>query len=444
VPDKDRMALVCEDLGIAMQKGHHLLREIALPDTIRERVSEKPAGDGISVKMAGRLAGMHAVAPELTDAVASRITSRDLHDRAQEDMGAFVHLTVVEDEHVYAVRIEDGAMLDAHKQLEDARAHLGAGQIDQIAQVLECKSDEVEKKLDELAGAAKRKAQMLRVDGLLRDRAANGNYAYVYDRGADLAPSMWIIDPVFTIGLVHEQLKAADATVAQEETYFGSADVNDEESKEAADAERARREAERERQRTAAAVNTGLGIDIKAKLMDPTEAQMHGLRDLICHILIEHYPELIAYGAGWTDERNMQPVGDSTRLEPRSIDAILGNELQRALDDKDPLRGIAQLAARLCAAFVLDPTGVTKTKSLGYERMARKVRDALPGGQHPLRKATWAFMRPMLSPHLVMLNHDDFVSDETAPTTVDLAAHREDSPLEDLDLGDDDTLPDAA
>jgi hypothetical protein len=71
------MVMVCEDLGIAPQKGHHLRREIDLPDAIRARVSEKPRGDAISVKMAGRFAAMHRTAPELTDAVAARITSRD-------------------------------------------------------------------------------------------------------------------------------------------------------------------------------------------------------------------------------------------------------------------------------------------------------------------------------------------------------------------------------
>jgi hypothetical protein len=52
-------------------------------------------------------------------------------------------------------------------------------------------------------------------------------------------------------------------------------------------------------------------------------------------------------------------------------------ELQRALDDPDPLRGIAHLVARSSAAFVLDLTGVTRTKALGTERMARRLHDAL-------------------------------------------------------------------
>jgi hypothetical protein len=147
--------------------------------------------------------------------------------------------------------------------------------------------------------------------------------------------------------------------------------------------------------------------------------------------------------AGQTQERQ-QPVGDSGRHEPRQIDAILDAELRRALDDPDPLRGIAQLTARIDAALELDPHGVTRTKALGSERLARKLRDALPGGANPLRAAVWEFLRPMLSPTLVALNRDVFVLDAEHETTVELQAHRGESDLADLDLGDDEHLDTAA
>ena len=67
-------------------------------------------------------------------------------------------------------------------------------------------------------------------------------------------------------------------------------------------------------------------------------------------------------------------------------------------------------------------------------RLARKLRDALPGGDSALRNAVWEFMRPMLSPGLAALNHDAFVLDDTYATTVDLATHRAASNLDDLDL----------
>jgi hypothetical protein len=110
--------------------------------------------------------------------------------------------------------------------------------------------------------------------------------------------------------------------------------------------------------------------------------------------------------------------------------------LQRALDEPDPLRGIAQLTARWGAAFVLNPDGVTRTKALGRERIARKLSDALPGGENALRAAVWRFMRPMLSPNLAHLNRDAFVLDEALESTVHLEEHRGESDLAALDLGD--------
>jgi hypothetical protein len=151
---------------------------------------------------------------------------------------------------------------------------------------------------------------------------------------------------------------------------------------------------------------------------------------------VRHYGQLIAYGAGWTDRERQRPVGDTGRHEPAHPDAILDAELERALADPDPLRGIAQLTARLTAAFVLDPAGVTRTKALGTERLARTLRDALPGGDGALRGAVWEFVRPMLSPALAELNRDAFVIDEANATTVDLEGHRTASSLDDLDLRD--------
>ena len=150
--------------------------------------------------------------------------------------------------------------------------------------------------------------------------------------------------------------------------------------------------------------------------------------------LVRHYRELIAYGAGWTDPDRQRPVGDTGRYEPAHIDAIIDAELKRALEDRDPLRGLAQLTARLGAAFLLDVAGVTRTKALGTERMARTLRDALPGGDSALRSAVWEFMRPMLSPTLVALNRGAFIVDGATPTTVDLDAHRSASDLDELDI----------
>ena len=79
---------------------------------------------------------------------------------------------------------------------------------------------------------------------------------------------------------------------------------------------------------------------------------------------------------------------------------------------------------------------MTGTNALGRERIARKLSDALPGGEHPLRAAVWEFMRPVLSPNLAQLNRDAFVVDEALESTVRLDEHRSASDLAELDLGE--------
>ena len=66
-------------------------------------------------------------------------------------MGAFVHRTVVEDEHTYAVRIDDGAMLDGHEHVQQARVHLSPESTDPLAAILGCEPANLEKELDTLA-----------------------------------------------------------------------------------------------------------------------------------------------------------------------------------------------------------------------------------------------------------------------------------------------------
>jgi hypothetical protein len=438
LPDEDRVAAVCADLGISAKKAHSLRRQLTLPDPIRVRVAERPSGEQISVTLAAKLADMHEITPELTRAVAQRITTTELHDRALRDLGAFVHRTVVEDERPYAVRIDDGALLDGPDQIEHARGHLDAGGQRQAASLLGCTLEQLDAELDTLAARAKTKALKLRIDGDLRDRARAGRYAYVHDRGRDFAAGIWVIDPVFMLDVVRQQLEDAGDAPAREQAYFSGAGLDDDQLRAAADEDRQRRAGERARQMQAVASNLGLGHDIRAGLIEPSETQLRALRAIVCHLLAGQHRDVIAFGAGWTDTDRQQPVGDTGRREPRQIGAIVDAELQRALDDPDPLRGIAHLVARFAAGFVLDPAGVTRTKTLGTERMARRLHAALPGGESPLRAAVWEFLRPMLSPRLAALNRDAFVLDERPATTVDLAAHRGESSLEALDLGDDD------
>ena len=310
--------------------------------------------------------------------------------------------------------------------------------------MLGCQPGRLDAELDTRAAHPETRALKIRITGELRDRARNGRYAFAHEPRAGLRRRhLGRRPPAFMLDLASEQLNASDSTPAREEAYFAGARLDDDELNDAAAEDEPRRTQARARQAEATRTNLGLGHDLRAGLIQPSDAQLHALRQIVCHVLIRHYRELIAFGAGWTDPERQQPVGDTGRHEPRHPDAIIDAELERALADPDPLRGIAQLTARLGAAFTLDPAGVTRTKALGSERMARKLRDALPGRDSSLRNAVWEFMRPMLSPGLAALNHDAFVLDDTYATTVDLATHRAASSLDDLDL-DFDELDSAA
>ena len=421
----------------SLQSPPTLLTGLRPPERL-QRVAERPTGQQLSVTIANRLADMHELAPDLTQAVAQRITSTDLHDKALRDLGAFVHRTIVEDDHTYAVRIDDGALLDAAEHIDRARTHLTATEREQLAQILACEPGKVDRELDTLTARAKTKALKLKITPETRNRARVGRFAYVHRRGQDFADGIWVVNPLFMIDLVHEHLaNHHDEQPAREQAFFAGASLDDDDLQAAGQEDRERRNAQRLRQAEATNSNLGLGHDLRAGLMDPTPGQLHALRAIICHLLAHHHRDVIAYGAGWTSQDRQQPIGDTGRHEPRQIDAILDAELGRALEDPDPLRGIAQLTASWAAAFVLDPDGITRTKTLGTERMTRKLADALPGGPNPLRAAVWEFLRPMLSPRLATLHRDTFVSDKPFETSVELAAHRAECDLADLDLRED-------
>ena len=85
---------------------------------------------------------------------------------------------------------------------------------------------------------------------------------------------------------------------------------------------------------------------------------------MICRLLSHHHRDVIAYGAGWTNQERQQPIGDTGRHEPRQIDAILNAKLQRALEDPTRPAASSTITASWAAAFVLDPDGITRTKML--------------------------------------------------------------------------------
>ena len=202
-----------------------------------------------------------------------------------QHLGAFVHRTIVEDEHTYAVRIDHGAMLDAAEQIEHARAHLTATERDQLAQILACEHNKLDRALDTLTARAKTKALKI-ITPETRERARAGRFTYVHERGQDFADGSWVVNPVFMIDLARDHLADhQDDQVAREEAFFAGAGIDDDDLRAAGREDRERRNAQRLRQSEATNSNLGLGHDLRAGLIDPTPGQLHALKAIICHLL---------------------------------------------------------------------------------------------------------------------------------------------------------------
>ena len=133
------------------------------------------------------------------------------------------------------------------------------------------------------------------------------------------------------------------------------------------------------------------------------------------------------------DEQPADDVPDGAQLGVAGLDQC-GADVVPEAEVAAGRIGVA--GACLGAALLVFGDGVTRTKTLGTERMTRKLSDTLPGGDSPLRTAIWELMRPMLSPALVALNRDVFVIQDASETTVNLAGRDAASSLEDLDLGE--------
>jgi hypothetical protein len=431
-----RIARVCEELGCSATLARNLRRQLTLPEDIRTRVAERPSGREISITMANTLAEMNDTAPALAVAVAQRITSSDHHQQAMQSIGAFVHRTIVEKPDVYAVRLDEGrAVLDAAEEIERGRAHLTPSGREILAQSFGVEEAKLDAEISKLASRARETAFKLDVTGELRERAAAGNYAWVHHRGADYADAIWVVAPEFVLEAIQDAIGSAKERPAQDESYFGAPRVSDKDTRAAEAAQQKERNDARERAAQALNSNLGLGHDIARSVLEPSSEQLDAVRRIVAFLLAQEFGAVLAFGAGWSDRAQQQPVGDTGRFEPRATDAILDSELQRALSDPDPMRGIVQITTRWAAAFMLDQDGVLNTTPLGRGRVAGKLQRALPDGSRELRSAVWELMRPILSPRLADLHRDAFVTDETLAPAADLAAHRAEVALADIDLG---------
>src|SRR3954447_24452097 len=207
------------------------------------------------------------------------------HDQALRDLGGFVHRTVVENDDVYAVRIDDGVLLDAAEQIDHARRHLTPADRTQAAAALGCKTDKLDAELDALAARARSHALKLRVDGALRDRAAKAatpgrsTAARTSPRASGSStPSSWSTPSASSSATPTPRPSARIAiSLALDSTTTPCASPP--RTTASAGPPSGARHAE------ATTSNLGLSHDIRAALADPTDDQLHAVREIVCRLL---------------------------------------------------------------------------------------------------------------------------------------------------------------
>jgi hypothetical protein len=118
-----------------------------------------------------------------------------------------------------------------------------------------------------------------------------------------------------------------------------------------------------------------------------------------------------------------------------AIDAIVEAELRRALAEPAPLRGIVARWSRAAPRLRARPGRRHPHQVLGGECMSRRLHEGAPRRRGAA--AGGACERPCgRCSHRAAaeLHRDAFVIDDAERSTVDLAGHRGDRSLDDLDL----------
>ena len=371
-----RIAAVCEELGYSATLARNLRRQMTLPEDLRVRVADRPTGPSSRSRWP-------TCSPTCTRSPRSSPSGRRADHqhrppsrRRWRASASSCTRTVVEDEELYAVRIDEGAaVLDAHER-DRTRPGAPHRRWTRSAAPRTRRREPTSSTRSWRASPTRRApaGAKIDVDRVLRERADAGRYAWVYPPRRRLRRR----------GMGHRPRVPArrDRTSAMKDTKRPPARTR----RCSAPRASATRTSAPPRSglppsapRRANAVadgqnsNLGLGHDIARKRSTPRQ-QLDALRRVVAHLFCEHFTSIIAYGAGWSDRARQQPVGDSERFEPRSANAIIEAELERALQEPDPLRGILQIVSRFAAAFVLDRNGVTATTSLGSTRSHRGSR----------------------------------------------------------------------
>lgn len=398
LPEDERLRRARTDAGIGATEARDLLRQLSLPEEVRRRVARRPRGDEISVALANTLAEIHDASPPLAQAIADWVTTEDRRRLATRDVTAVI-ATVSQSDEAYAVRLHAGTTLDTAAEIHRAVRHLPDHRLAEAAHTLGTSVAEIPRALAEMATAATLEERRTPIDQQTIDRAANGHFAYVANGAPNASDATWLVDPLFMIDLAADSTHTTAAKPPAAPETRQDATTSTDSGRPAADRSEASTAEPTPGHLDAVSRNLGLGDDIAAQLTDPTADQLAATRDFLVHLVSTHLADAIAYGAGWTDRDRMQrnPTGGH---DPLPADAILDVEIDRALRDDDPMRGLLHLVARAGAALMLDPEGTRADGELGRRRIAPRLDGPLTSGANPLGEALWRVMKPMLSPAL--------------------------------------------
>lgn len=410
LPEEQRLQQTRLDCGFSAVTAQNHRRQIVLPEAIRERVARRPRGDQISIGVANQLADIHDASPALANTVADWITTPARNTEAAADIQAAVLAALRHSEDTYAVSLHPGTSIDAAEALRDTVSELQEDKtIARAAEILGCSGGEVPARLVDLAHDTERRGVRVEITEAVRDRAITTRCAWVHRSDIDREPMVLLIDPVFMIDLVLDAAQGTKTPTEEPAPTPQAASTPDQgrsipKTRSGATGEPEPTTPDRKPSRSAVARNLGLGQDIAAGLLSLNEDQTNALRVVVCRLLASQYGPALAFGAAWTSRDRQQRTKHTEPHTPMDSDVIVALEVERALADPDPLRGIAQLVTRIAASVFLDPGGAITDGPLDADRMTRQTREVSVVAD----RALWELMRPMLSPAVIALHRDTY------------------------------------
>jgi len=433
--EEDRMAHVCMDLGISIRKGAELRKQLRLPEEIRSRIATGAAKDGqITSRLASDLVPMFNASPQLAEAVADQVTSTELLRSALGDLSMFVHKTLLDRPDVYATRLEPGADISCELELARIRGAIErGGRHAEAAQVLGVNEGDLGGQLDNLEFQAGENRTHVQVTVDMRARVIGYGGAYELDRGAEFASGIWCCEPVLMLDILNEEIVKGPQHAGDKRGFFSAAQIASEDMASAAGDK-----STLEQRKVAARLrNMELGQTVNAALVDPSNQLLHAVQKGLVELIASEYGDLLAFGAGWTNHDYQQPVGGTSRTEPKDQQVIVDQLVEKACADGDPLNGLAKMFSELAKAFVLDPEGLTATKALGYDRMEKRlsaVRSQAPG----LAQAVWDMIGGSLKEEEKSVWRDQLIPGEDN-STVDLEAANAEISLDEIEESESDS-----